>query len=342
MKILLVDTLNIIVSRFPTFWIKSFSVMKKDLEQLERSARESGYTPIFVLDLYRAVNQGQQKWRRRQKKLFIKNRSIPCSASCLLGTILSETDIIWTYAVDKEADDWIIDVASNLKGCTILSGDKGYLRVRERNFCVARDAFYNETFHLNHVSHSQNCKCQENVDFPQVTLSQNTIKLNFYYKELICKRTMSKGVFYPSFNILPCCWCFLKDLRKHFYHHLNITSVQESHVCASICNSSGQLTWDVEQVFAKKFDTTNFEETCLKYVMMYESISNNCEHRFHSDHANAVFACAVSCAQLLTDIWFYDVNTMHFLDDLVIGRTFSNFLNRILKKTSTCAVTSPA
>ena len=336
MKILLIDTLNIMMSKFPIFWTRSFAVMRNELEFLAHAAEMSGFKPIFVLDLYRAVHQGQQKWRRRQKKLYLRNRAIPCSASCLLGTILAETDILWTYAVDMEADDLIIQIAQSLPGSTILSGDKGYLRVLRRNYCVAR--YYcvqSGLLTLNTIDHCSDCTCNTHANTPCIKFHQNISKVSFYIDELLTKRTMSKGVFYPSFGILPCCWCFLKPLRKHFYANIGIPTVRESHVCASICHRSGQLTWDTEDVYADSLQGV-FEETCQSYVLQFEKISKNCIHRSYPDHANAVFACAVSCAQLLTDLTFYKRTAFTFLDDLVVSRKFNTYLNHLLSKTSAC------
>lgn len=331
MKLLLVDCLNIVMHRFPTLWNRSFSVMKAELLAFASACDQAGFMPLLVLDLYKQGNVGQQKWRRRQRKLFLRNRAVPCSASCLIGTILAETDIAWTYATNMEADDLIIAIAKDTQGCTILSGDKGYLRVFQRNFCVARSAQYaNGVLHLSCVSHAPTCNCKNDVIFPQIKLHQNISKIIFYLSELRTKRSMSKGVFYTSFNRLPCMWCYMITLRQHFYHILEIHSVRESHVCASICQRTGQLTWDCNIVHAQQY-SGNFTDACQKFVHNYELISEQFQHVCLSDHVNAVFACAVSIAQILTDMWYIERMKCGMLDSLTVSRVFSKNLNFLLQ-----------
>ena len=339
MKLLLVDCLNIIMHRFPTLWNRSFSVMKAELLAFAGACEQSGYQPLLVLDLYKQGNVGVQKWRRRQRKLFLRNRAVPCSASCLIGTILAETDIAWTYATSMEADDLIIAIASQTNGCTILSGDKGYLRVSPRNFCVARSAQYSHGhLQLSYVSHSPSCSCtsrscENNVAFPQLKCHQNVSKIIFYLSELKTKRSMSKGVYYTSFNKLPCMWCYMTILRQHFYHMMGVDNIRESHVCASICQRTGQLTWDSCIISAKPYNG-DFPTACQKFVRNYELISEAFVHTCQSDHINAVFACAVSIAQILTDLWYItnakDKYTC-MLDTLTVSRVFSRNLNFLLQ-----------
>ena len=330
MKLLLVDCLNIVMHRFPTLWNRSFSVMKAELIAFASACKEAGFMPLLVLDLYKQGNVGQQKWRRRQRKLFLRNRAVPCSASCLIGTILAETDIPWTYATTMEADDLIIEIAKQTDGCTILSGDKGYLRVCQRNFCVARSAQYSHGLVLSHVAHASNCHCEQYVIFPQIRLHQNISKIIFYLAELRNKRAMSKGVFYTSFNILPCMWCYMIQLRQHFYKTLQLPTVRESHVCASICQRTGQLTWDCNVVSAKEY-IGDFVTLCQKFVRNYELISESFTHACASDHVNAVFACAVSIAQILTDMWYINRKKLGMLDSLTVSRVFSRNLNFLLQ-----------
>lgn len=330
MKLLLVDCLNIVMHRFPTLWNRSFSVMKAELIAFAHACEQSGFMPLLVLDLFKQGNVGQQKWRRRQRKLFLRNRAVPCSASCLIGTILAETDIPWTYATTMEADDLIIDIARTTGGCTILSGDKGYLRVCQRTFCVARSAQYTHGLHLSHIAHAPDCNCNKEVIFPQIKLHQNISKIIFYLSELRAKRAMSKGVFYTSFNTLPCMWCYMITLRQHFYYTLNIPAVRESHVCASICQRTGQLTWDCNIINAKQY-SGDFALACQKFVQNYELISESFQHTCFSDHVNAVFACAVSIAQILTDMWYVNRSKSGMLDSLTVSRVFSKNLNFLLQ-----------
>lgn len=268
MRLLIVDALNVFMHKLPTLWYMSFDVIKAEMLHFAAACEKAGYTPVMVLDLYKLCQVGQQKWRRRQRKLFMRSRVIPCSASDLLGTILAETDIAWTYARDMEADDLIIDIATRFSS-VVLSGDKGFLRVPHRRYCVARSCSYTTCMALYQLDHAATCRCDAHDDaIPRIVLHQNAAKLQFYISELVQKQQMIKGVFYSCFDALPCMWCFMLPLRQHLYSALDIGIVRESHVCGTLSQRSRQLTWDNSSVPSRRYDG-DFLQFCRGFVARY-------------------------------------------------------------------------
>ena len=334
MKLLLIDGLNFLMHRFPQQWSTSFQVIKHELSSLAAACDAENVLPLIVLDLYKSGDVGLQKWRRRQKKLLLRNRGVPCSASCLIGTILAETDMAWTYATEMEADDLIIEIAKSVPGCVVLSGDKGYLRAPGRTFCVARSCSYARGLRLLHVNHAPSCRCSEDVTMPSwLHLSQNASKIDFYISEIRKHQTIRKGVFYTGFSVLPCMWCFLRPLREVLYHHIGVHRVPELHVCADMCRTSGRLYWSSCDVYAAAGPTTCFSRTCYEKVKEFQNISTQHIHTSAFDHENAVFACAVSVAQIMTDIWYVNRNRFVIVDTLAASRMFNFHVRLLLKST---------
>lgn len=334
MKLLLIDGLNFLMHRFPQQWSTSFQVIKHELNNLAAACAAEDILPLIVLDLYKSGDVGLMKWRRRQKKLLMRNRGVPCSASCLIGTILAETDMAWTYATEMEADDLIIEIAKSVTGCMVLSGDKGYLRTPERNFCVARTCSYTNGLRLLHVTHAPKCQCSEHISIPScLHLSQNVSKIDFYISEIRKQQTIRKGVFYTGFSVLPCMWCFLQPLRENLYSHIGVRRVPELHVCADMCRQVGRLYWSSCDVYASRDKDGCFTRKCYDKVKEFQKISLQYAHHAAFDHENAVFACAVSVAQILTDIWYVNKNTLIIVDTLSASRMF-NFHVKLLLKSS--------
>lgn len=335
MRLLIVDTLNLFMHKFPANWNMSFSIVKAELTQFANACEASGFKPILILDLYKLCQVGHQKWKRRQRKLYSRNRVVPCSASCLIGMILAETDIAWSYATTMEADDLIIEIASKAESCTVLSGDKGFLRVCNRSFCVARQCSYTDTLILSHVEHADNCNCCMHVDFPRIKLMQNAAKYRFYLNELRTRCVMSKGVFYTAFSILPCMWCHMQSLRQHLYFKAGVQTVHESHVCATLSTISSQLVWDHIDVYACEC-SGNIRDECIAFMKRFESMSRKAQIN-STDFSNAMFACAVTSAQILTEIWFidnHDSPTLNMMDDVEIGYEFRKNLSMVQKHMS--------
>lgn len=330
MKLLIIDGLNFLMHRFPSVWSMSFDVIKKELDCLAFACKQVDVMPLIVLDLYRSDNCGEQKWRRRQKKLLIRNRAVPCSASCLIGTILAETDIPWTYATTMEADDLIIEIAQKVNGCTVLSGDKGYLRTDQRSFCVARGCAHLHGYKLVNVTHATPCRCNEDVALPSdLKFHQNLSKIDFYINEIKRHQVVKKGVFYTSFSTLPCLWCFLQHLREHMYKCIGVSRVEEMHVCANMCQSTKRLFWKTCLIDAS-FTTDDIWKSCVSAVQRFKQLSWTYSHASSSDHENAVFACAVTVAQILTDIWFVQRTNLDIVDSLTASRKFRYHLKCLL------------
>ena len=328
MRLLIVDGLNFFMHKFPAWWTWSFDIIKAELDMLASACAAADVMPLIILDLYKSGSVGQQKWRRRQRKLLVRNRAIPCSASCLIGTILAETGMAWSYATTVEADDLIISIAQQVEGCTVLSGDKGYIRTHMRTFCVARGCSYQGQLRFMHVTHADCCGCRNDVHMPAIRLQQNTAKMDFYMRGIRAQDMVYKGVFYTSFTILPCMWCFLQPLRAHLYYSANVESLDESHVCANMCQETMQLCWSMSKVHANH--VPDFVNVCHMYVNQYIKISEKHQHFHNTDHGNACFACAVSVSQILTDLWYLDQDGMDMLDSLSVSRAFSRHLNMLL------------
>jgi hypothetical protein len=331
MRILFVDALNTFMHRFPGLWSRSFDVVAAELRTFEEACRAAGYFPYIVVDLYRLCQVGHQKWKRRQRKLWQRNRAVPCSAGCMIGTILAETDLLWTYATNVEADDLIIDLASKQVGSTVLSGDKGFLRVPSRTFCVARSCSYSEgQLHLQ-IEHVYNCRCDADGEIPNYKIKHNFAKLCFYSEELKRKQHMTKGVFYSAFDTLPCIWCFLTPLRQHMYAKANIDCVREVHVCGTLSRKNQSLTWDTTFISKLEFEG-DFIRLCNLYVKRYEDLTKSYTVHLSTDLPNAVFACATACAQILTDIWFIESSKFDMKDDVVPGGMFKKYLAAVQKR----------
>lgn len=332
MKLLLIDGLNFLMHRFPQQWSTSFQVIKHELNSLAAACAADDVLPLIVLDLYKSGDVGLMKWRRRQKKLLMRNRGVPCSASCLIGTILAETDMAWTYATEMEADDLIIEIAKSVTGCVVLSGDKGYLRTQGRNFCVARTCSYSNGLRLLHVTHAQTCRCSDNISIPPLLhLAQNVSKIDFYISEIRREQTIRKGVFYTGFSVLPCMWCFLRPLREDLYSYIGVQKVPELHVCADMCRQVGRLYWSSSDVYPSINQDPCFTKTCYDKVKEFKNISRQHAHLAEFDHENAVFACAVSVAQILTDIWYVNRGSWIIVDTLSASRMFNFHVKLLLK-----------
>lgn len=328
MRVLIVDGLNFLMHRFPALWSTSFEVIKTELHALATACDENDVFPLIVLDMYKSGSVGHQKWKRRQRKLLVRSRAVPCSASCIIGSILAETDIAWTYATTMEADDLIIQIAQKVGNCTILSGDKGYLRTYNRRYCVARGCSYGNGFRLIHVTHAGSCSCHKHGTLPDcLRLEQNFSKMQFYMMGIKSDRTVYKGVFYTSFTILPCMWCFLEPLRRHLYHCAGVNSVDENHVCATMCQQTSQLCWSTSRVHAKY--QPDFGSQCIETVKKYKAISERHVHNTPDDHENAVFACAVAVAQTMTDIWYLSRNPLQILDSVAVSKAFMQHLRSL-------------
>lgn len=331
MRVLIVDGLNFLMHRFPALWSTSFQVIRSELDALATACHENGVLPLIVLDMYKSGSVGHQKWKRRQRKLLVRSRAVPCSASCLIGSILAETDMAWTYATTMEADDLIIQIAQQVGNCTILSGDKGYLRTFNRKYCVARGCSYNNGFRLIHVTHAGTCSCQKHGTLPDcLKLEQNFSKMRFYMMGIKSQRTVYKGVFYTSFTILPCMWCFLEPLRRHLYYCANVSSVDENHVCATMCQETSQLCWSTARVYARY--QPDFDMSCMDAVRRYKAISEGHTHASPDDHDNAVFACAVAVAQTMTDIWYLGRSPLQILDSVAVSKAFMRHLHTLTQK----------
>lgn len=334
MRLLLVDTLNVFMHKLPCLWSRSFDHIKNEINLFDSACRRDNIMPVFVLDLYKLSQVGHQKWKRRQRKLYIRTRVVPCSATCLIGTVLAETDVAWTYATHCEADDLIIDLATKAENCTVLSGDKGFLRVYHRSFCVAQSyMIHSGQIYFDNVNHCTGCQCSSPSVIPTFKLEQNAAKYAFYLNELQTKCTMSKGVFYSAFHILPCMWCHLQRLRQHVYHVAGVQVVRESHVCATLSQKNGHLTWDNNAVHASYLP--GFEKACVVHARAYVGLCRRHLEVSSIDFHNTSFAVAVTCAQFMMEAWYIRVHTkptLEICDAVAMSRQFHKYLKMASNK----------
>ena len=343
MKIVLIDGLNLMLARFPKEWQNTIEVIKQELNLLSFAMTQADMFPIFVLDLYRKPSVGGIKWARRQKRLLCRNRSVTCSASYLLGMALSETGLAWTYAVDMEADDLLIEMAQSMPGSIIVSSDKGFVKTRHRCFCVAKSlTYYHGILEFGAIAHCHSeCICDQSAGSKKKSTINLSLQfrafelsalITFYLDNMrVPSCTVTKGVFYPAFEKLPCMYCYFKDVRSYYYALIHVGPVRESHVCATVCRTTKQVGWDVALVTPQKFSQP-FVSVCKEYLNSFRCIiARTVTNKI--DRANINFAACLSCAQMACELWFCERHALSIMDSVTISHKVKGYMQEFKAET---------
>jgi hypothetical protein len=156
-KLVYLDALNFgtkIFFKSSCFWdVKS---LRRNVAAFVAAAKRSDLCIVAFLDGGGSDKESQETWRkRREQEVDCSSRRVPQGFPILLGDAFREEGVEVHYTVDAPCLETMA-IWAQMDGATVLSGNKNFVRYRDRKFRI---------FHDFQISDKQGIVlCQENFD----------------------------------------------------------------------------------------------------------------------------------------------------------------------------------